>query len=94
MGGRDLFLARVIGPVVCTIKHPAYNGRPLLLVEPIDKNGTSTGDYNLAVDYVGAGRGDLVIAGGPPGSGAAFGLAKSPISTWVMAIVEKVEVQA
>lgn len=83
-----LFRARVTMPVVCTVKHPALAGRKLLLLERVDPSGTGAAEYHLAVDYVGAGPGDVVIAGGPPGLGQTLGLDKAPISTWVMAIVD------
>ncbi|NLN18434.1 MAG: EutN/CcmL family microcompartment protein [Firmicutes bacterium] len=88
-----MFLAKVITPVVCSVIHPAFSGKPLFLIERIepDGSGEAEGDYHLAVDYVGAGPGDTVIAGGPPGLGESLGLPRAPISTWVMAIAERAE---
>lgn len=86
-----MFLAKVVAPIVCTVKHPALTGRTLVLVEQVDVHGSEVGDYHLAVDYVGAGPGDVVVAGGPPGLGESLGLARAPISTWVMAIVDRAE---
>ena len=77
-------------PVDCTVKHSAFSGRAMLLVERIEDDET-VGEYHLAVDYVGAGSGDVVVAGGPPGLGESLGLPRAPISTWVMAIVERAE---
>jgi len=49
-------LCRVIGNVVATVKHPAYEGQRLLVVEP-EHGGSSF----LAVDRVQAGPGDRVL---------------------------------
>ena len=55
-----MILGRVIGNVVCTIKHPALDGCKLLLVQPIDRQGRSKGRALVAIDSVGAGAGETV----------------------------------
>lgn len=82
-----MYLAKVLCPVVCTVKHRVFDGKRLLLVRPIDG---AEDDYEIAVDYVGAGPGDTVIAGGPPGvAQTVFGLERAPIKTLIMAIVDR-----
>ena len=56
-----MILGRVTGAVVSTAKHPVYEGRKLLIVEPIDEHGKKSGDEFLAVDHVQAGPGDTVL---------------------------------
>ena len=56
-----MFLARIVGTVTSTIKHDAYDGTKLMLVQPISPNGEDLGDSLLAVDTVGAGVGEKVI---------------------------------
>ena len=53
-------LGRVIGNVVCTIKSPALEGRTLLIVQPIDREGRDRGRAFVAVDSVGAGAGETI----------------------------------
>ncbi|MCK9222922.1 MAG: EutN/CcmL family microcompartment protein [Limnochordia bacterium] len=87
-----MILARVIQPIVCTYKHEAYAGKKFYLLKQVDAEGNETGEYELAVDYVGAGPGDLVLAGGVPGvASEVFSLEKAPIQTLIMAIVDAVE---
>ncbi len=82
-----MYLARVMGPVVCTVKHPAYDGKRMLLISQL---GGGEDDYEIAVDYVGAGAGDTVIAGGAPGvAQSVFHLDKAPIKILIMGIVDK-----
>lgn len=85
-------LGRVVGNVVSTLKHEAYQSRTLLLVEPIQPNGTPDGPATIAVDYVGAGVGELVLLGGAPGvAKKVFNLEVAPIKDLVMGIIDEVE---
>jgi len=54
-------LCRVEGNVVATARHPAFDGRKLLIVQPIDEAGRDTGSSFLAIDDVQAGVGDTVL---------------------------------
>jgi len=54
-------LCRVKGTVVATVKHPAYAGHKLLVVQPIAPDGGDLGASFLAVDRVQAGPGDRVL---------------------------------
>ena len=54
-------IARVIGNVVATQKHPALGGAALLLVQAIDGAGAGRGSPVLAVDAAQAGPGDRVL---------------------------------
>ena len=57
-------LCRVEGSVVATAHHPAFDGRKLLVVQPMEpaEGGVRpTGTSFLAVDDVQAGAGDLVL---------------------------------
>lgn len=56
-----MYIGRVIGNVVATIKHPAFAGRPLLLVERLTAEGQTTDYYDIAVDVAQAGPGDTVL---------------------------------
>jgi len=51
----------VIGNVVTTVKHPAYSGQILLIVQPIGEDGADIGSSFLAIDRVQAGPGDRVV---------------------------------
>ena len=52
---------RVVGPMWAAVKHPAFAGRPLFVVQPLDENGKDAGTSFVAVDHVQAGIGDKVI---------------------------------
>ena len=56
-----MILGRVTGSVVSTIHHSIVDGRKLLLAERLDQNGKPTGGYLIALDGIGAGRGETVL---------------------------------
>lgn len=56
-----MYIGRVSGTVVATIKNELFEGRKLLLVDKLDLEGQPTSKYDIAVDVVQAGVGDLVL---------------------------------
>ena len=54
-------LCKVMGSVTASVKHPSYEGRPLLIVQPVDPEGNETASSLLAIDTVQAGPGDTVL---------------------------------
>jgi ethanolamine utilization protein EutN len=54
-------IAKVIGDVVTTVKDANLNGIKLLLLQPLDPDGNSTGRTLVAIDAVGAGVGETVF---------------------------------
>jgi microcompartment protein CcmK/EutM len=56
-----MYVGRVSGTVVATIKNELFEGRKLLVVDKLDLVGRPTTKYDIAVDMVQAGVGDLVL---------------------------------
>jgi ethanolamine utilization protein EutN len=56
-----MYIGKVIGTVVSTIKIDHLQDRKLLLVDQLDLKGQETGEYDIAVDVVQAGPGDTVL---------------------------------
>lgn len=87
-------LARVLGPVVATEKHPSFAGLKLLVVQPVDELLANLGKSFLAVDHSsGAGKGDLVLVlteGG--GSRQVLGDKQAPIRAVIVGVVDQVSV--
>ncbi|MGV3607636.1 MAG: EutN/CcmL family microcompartment protein [Planctomycetaceae bacterium] len=55
-------IARVVGTATSTIKHSSMHGQKLLVVQPLMADGvTPDADPQIAVDAVGAGRGEKVV---------------------------------
>ena len=89
-----MVLAKVVGNVVATQKDRRYEGGRILVVQPIDPDGTNAGDEMLALDSVDAGVGDtvLVVREGWSASTAATGEAGAAIDSAIIGVVDTVEV--
>ena len=55
-----MMLAQVIGNVVCTIKDSNLEGRKLLLIQPLTRDGKPKGRPLVGIDSIGAGFGETV----------------------------------
>jgi ethanolamine utilization protein EutN len=85
-------IARVVGDLTATQKHESHQGKTLLLVQPLQLDGSDRGAPVVAVDSVGAGVGDRVLL--VQDGFAAFtsvGLKQAPLDSAVIGIVDQVE---
>lgn len=87
-----MVLGRVVGNVVCTIKHPALDGRTLLIVQPLDRQGRDKGRAVVAVDSVGAGAGEIVYWCRGREASFPFLPAEVPTETTIVGIVDAVNI--
>ena len=86
-------IGKVIGTVTATVKHETYEGKRILVIQELNTRGEPNGVVRVAIDYVGAGEGDLVLFGGAPGVAAeVFGVKKAPIRDLVMGIIDHFDV--
>lgn len=87
-----MILGRVVGEVVSSHKRPQFEGAKLLLVQPETPQGEATGSTLLAVDAVGAGRGELVIAVlEGRAAGEAVDRQHAPVDAAIVGIVDAVD---
>jgi microcompartment protein CcmK/EutM len=86
-------LCRVIGTVVATAHHPAYDGHKVLLVRPEGPGGKPAGTGFIAVDHAQAGPGDrvLVLTEGN-GVRQILGKEAGPVRSIIVGIVDHVDV--
>lgn len=85
-------LARVIGDVVATRKDDNLNAIALLVLQPIAPDGTPVGRTLVAVDSVGAGRGETVFfVRGKEGS-FPFYPVEVPTDAGIVGIVDDIDV--
>lgn len=88
-----MFLAKVIGKMVSIIKHSAYDNKKLLIVKKLDLNLKPIEPAIMAVDYVGAGEGDIVLVSRAPGlAQEVFGIENAPMCELIIAIVDDVNI--
>ncbi|GIL12631.1 MAG: hypothetical protein DWB42_19805 [Chloroflexi bacterium] len=87
-----MYIGRVKGTVVSTIKHALYEGRKLMLVARLNLDGSETSAYDICVDDVQAGVGDVVLVL-DEGSSARQVIRKrgtGPVRAVIVGIVEEV----
>ncbi len=88
-----MIYGRVIGNMVSTVKHPTYNGRSVMIVQPLDEHNNDEGESFLAVDNAQAGVGDKVLVlseGG--GIRQILGIQALPIRRLIIGIVDSINV--
>ncbi len=78
-----------------TIHHRIVEGRKLLLAERLDESGKPTGGYVIALDVIGAGKGETVLII-DEGNGARQVLDDdtAPIRSVVVGIVDEVKLES
>jgi microcompartment protein CcmK/EutM len=87
-----MILARVAGPVVATIKHEAYRGRRLLLLDLLDADGNASGGYLVAVDSVDARSGQTVLVIDEGNSARQIvGEPQAPLRSVIVGIVDELD---
>ena len=88
-------VARVVGTVVATQKHRKFEGAKLLLVQPLNLDGTPRGTTLLAVDGVGAGVSEkvLIVLEGRA-AGEALGRKSAPVDAAIVGIVDQMDINA
>ena len=84
-------LARVCGTVVASRRSDKIGGATWLLVEDCDQKGAGRGEYLVALDMVGANRGQLVLLTQGSSCRWTYRTDDRPIDTLVVAIVDEID---
>jgi microcompartment protein CcmK/EutM len=84
-------MARVRGTVVATRRSDGVPGARWLLVEDCDQAGKGRGEYLVALDMVGADRGQLVLLTQGSSCRWTHRTDDKPMDTLVVAIVDQVD---
>ncbi|HWF13656.1 MAG TPA: EutN/CcmL family microcompartment protein [Candidatus Acidoferrales bacterium] len=89
-----MLIGLVIGDVVATQKVPSHEGRKILMVQPIQLDGSDRGDPILALDAVGAGIGERVLLTTEGFSAmTAVGRPNSPIDAAVIGVIDSIDLR-
>lgn len=87
-----MIIGRIVGNVVATQKSPSHVGRKILVVQPLNLDGSDRGEIVLALDAVDAGVGDkvLVVQEGFCAM-TAVGRPNSPIDMAVIGVIDSID---
>ena len=89
-----MYLGRVLGTVVATVKYEGLEGYRLLVVEPIFEDGRPAGEPVVAVDATQAGPGERVFCVASREAALACEPTFVPVDAAIVGIVDDVDVPA
>ena len=87
-----MLIVRVIGTTVSTIKDEKLQGKKLLIVQPADEAGKTSGKPFVAIDTVDAGVGDLVLTASGSSARQTTITKDTPVDAVIMAVIDSLEV--
>ncbi len=89
-----MIIARILGTVVSTQKDERLKGSKLLLVRPLNLDGTEAGGYLVAVDTVGAGFHERVLVVAGSSARLAQGMKDAPIDAAIVGVIDTVDISS
>ncbi len=89
-----MLIARVVGTVVSTVKHPSFHNHKLLVVQPLHASGQEDARDFVALDVAHAGIGDVVLVN-QEGGGAREVLndPHAPVISLIVGVLDSVEMR-
>src|ERR687883_17744 len=87
-----MIIARILGTVVSTQKDERLMGKKLLIVRPLNVDGTDTSGYVVAVDTVGAGFHERVLVVAGSSARLAQGMKDVPVDAAIVGVIDTVDV--
>lgn len=87
----EMIIARILGTVVSTQKDERLQGKKLLIVKPINLDGTDQSGYVVAVDTVGAGFHEKVIVVGGSSARMAEGNKDCPVDSAIIGVIDEID---
>jgi ethanolamine utilization protein EutN len=87
-----MIIARIVGTVVSTQKDERLMGKKLLVVRPLNLDGTEASGYVVAVDTVGAGFQERVLVVAGSSARLAQGMKDVPVDAAIIGVIDTVDV--
>ena len=88
-----MIIARILGTVVSTQKDERLKGSKLLLVRPLNLDGSDGSGYVVAVDTVGAGFHERVLVVAGSSARLAEGQKDKPIDAAIVGVIDTVDIE-
>ena len=86
-----MIIGRILGTVVSSQKDERLLGKKLLIVKPINLDGTDQSGYVVAVDTVGAGFHEKVLIVGGSSARMAEGNKDCPVDSAVVGVIDTID---
>ncbi|MCR4890584.1 MAG: EutN/CcmL family microcompartment protein [Lachnospiraceae bacterium] len=86
-----MYIAKVVGNVVATRKEESLVGTRFMIIQQVDKHENPIGNEVVAADYIGAGKGEIVLVG--TGSSVRVGDVNKgkPIDAAILGIIDEIQ---
>jgi ethanolamine utilization protein EutN len=88
----SMIIARILGTVVSSQKDERLLGKKLLIVRPVNVDGSDTTGYVVAVDTVGAGYHERVLVVAGSSARLAQGMKDVPVDAAIVGVIDAVDV--
>lgn len=86
-----MLIGRILGTVVSTQKDERLKGKKLLIVRPVNLDGTDQSGYVVAVDTVGAGFHEKVLLVAGSSARMAEGNKDCPVDTAIVGVIDTID---
>lgn len=86
-----MIIGRILGTVVSTQKDERLLGKKLLIVKPVNLDGTDQSGYVIAVDTVGAGFHEKVLVVAGSSARLAEGNKDCPVDAAIVGVIDTVD---
>ena len=87
-----MYIAKVIGDVVSSVKYETLHAYKILIVQPVDPDGTEKGEPLLALDMVDSGKGDVVLIVDQGSAARQVLLMEYPtVRTLILGVVDRID---
>jgi len=87
-----MIIARIVGTIVASQKDERLSGKKLLIVRPLNLDGTDQAGYTVAVDTVGAGVRERVLVVSGSSARLAQGMKDAPIDAAIVGVIDTVDI--
>ena len=85
-----MIIARILGTVVSTQKDERLHGKKLLIVKPINLDGSDQSGYIVSIDTVGAGFHEKVIVVAGSSARMAEGNKDCPVDSAIIGVIDEI----
>ncbi|PYT02030.1 MAG: ethanolamine utilization protein EutN [Acidobacteria bacterium] len=86
-----MIIGRILGTIVSTQKDERLQGKKLLIVKPINLDGSDQNGYVVAVDTVGAGFHEKVMVVGGSSARMAEGNKDCPVDSAIIGVIDTID---
>ena len=87
-----MFMARVVGDVVSSHRHPDLSGKKLLLLRRLGLDGREEGTEIIALDVIGVGAREQVLVVQEGGSARTlFQVSALPVQAVVVGVIDRID---